>query len=265
MLKDLFFNIWFDDFGSGWMLFVIVLFLFLLSFLIFNIALIKAKNTKFSKKHLISLGLIILFIYQIIPVSIDFIANLVSPFNIKRAIQIEQVAIKTSIISWQKGGYYCKLAALYLIDKNYNKMYETYDSAYKYLKNYNNPCWGISYLSFYTKGDYDKAIEIAKNWKAGKTPYHFISNCFLMKGDTKNAELYINKAIEQKETYLNLALKAYILKITDNQTESLKYYKRAIDKCKNDKEKNMVTKTYANFVKNETDRLNILRKQQNLK
>ena len=38
-------------------------------------------------------------------------------------------------------------------------MYNTYDVAYKYLKSYKYPCWGISYLSFYLKGDYDTAIE----------------------------------------------------------------------------------------------------------
>lgn len=265
MLKELFFNIWFDELGSGWVLFTIVLFLLSLAFLVHNITLIESKNAKFSKKHLIGLGFIVLFMYQILPVSMDFIACSYRSLNIKRAIQLEQVAIKTSIIPWQKGGYYCKLATLYLIDENFNKMYEAYDSAYKYLKSYDNPCWRTSCLAFYTKGEYDIAIEVAKNWEAGKIPYYFISKCFLMKGDIENAELYINKVIQQKETYSNLALKAYILKITGCPTESFKYYKKAIEKCNNDEEKKLVDITYTNFVKKETDRLNALRKQQNLK
>ena len=200
-----------------------------------------------------------------LPVSIDFCANAISTFDIKKAIQIENVAIKLSIISWQKGGYYCKLATLYLLNKDYNEMYNTYDIAYKYLKSYKYPCWGLSYLSFYTKGDYDIAIEIAKNWKAGDTPYQFIANCYLMKNDIQNAELYINKAILQKETFVNCATKAYILKRTGKKLESIAFYKKAINLCKNEKEKNNAKNIYENFVEFENNRLALRRKQQGLK
>ncbi|MBO5737846.1 hypothetical protein J6R97_00740 [bacterium] len=265
MLKDLFFYIWYDEMGSGWLLLTIILFLFSMSFLIYKLARIKSTNSQFCKKHFICLGIIITICYQIIPVSIDFIANAISVSNINKAIKFEKVAIKTSMIPWQKGGYYCKLANLYLLNKDYNEMYNTYDTAYKYLKSYKCPCWGISYLSFYTKGDYDTAIEIAKNWRVGNAPFQFIANCYLMKNDIQNAELYINKAIQQREFYLNYAAKAYILKITGKKSESITYYKKAIDLCRNEKEKNRVKRTYENFVENENIRLALLRKQQGLK
>lgn len=267
MLKDLFFSIWYDEMGSGWLLLVTVLFLLCCAFLVFKIARLKAKNEKLLKKHFIYLSFIILIMYQIIPVSIDFIANLISPFDIKRSLQLEQFAIKTSVIPWQKGGYYCKLATLHMLDKDYKKMYENYDIAYKYLKSYNCPCWGISFLSFYTNKEYDKAIEIAKNFKDSKrtiAQYQFISNCYLMKGDIKNAELYIDKAIQQKESFSKIATKAYILKVTGKTKDSLAYYEKAKQLCKNEKEKHIVENTYKNFIEYEKNRLNILRKQQGL-
>lgn len=264
MLKDLFFSIWYDEMGSGWLLLVTVLFLLCCAFLVFKLARLKAKNEKLLKKHFICLSFIILIMYQIIPVSIDFIANLISPFDIKRSLQLEQFAIKTSVIPWQKGGYYCNLATLHMLDKDYKKMYENYDIAYKYLKSYKSPSLGISYLHFYTKGDYDSAIEIAENWKGGKTPYQFISNCYLMKGDIKNAELYIDKAIQQKESFSKIATKAYILKVTGKTKDSLAYYEKAKQLCKNEKEKHIVENTYKNFIEYENNRLNILRKQQGL-
>ncbi len=264
MLKDLFFNIWYNDMGSGWLLLVVVLFLLCIAFLTFNFARIKARNKKLYRKHFIYLCLIIAIMYQIIPVSIDFIANIISPFDIKKCIQIEKIAIKTSVITWQKGGYHCNLATLHMLDKNYNKMYENYDVAYKYLKSYKSPSWGISYLAFYTNGDYDRAIKIAENWKGEKTPYQFISNCYLMKNDIKNAKFYIDKDIQRKETYLNLATKAYILKLTGNTKESLIYYKKAKQLCKNKKEKNKVENTYKSFIEYENNRLNLLRKKQGL-
>jgi len=265
MLKDLFFNIWYDSTGSGWLLLVVVLFLFCLAFLVFNFAHIRAKNEKFHKKHLIYLCFIIIILYQVIPVSLDFVASTLSSFDIKRAIKIEQVAIKASLIPLQKGCYYCNLAILQLLDKDYNKMYETYNIAYKYLKSYKSPSWGISYLSFYTKGEYDKAIKISENWRGGSTPYQFISNCYLMKNDIKNAEIFIDKAIQTKESYSNIATKAYILKVIGNEKEAITYYKKAKQLCKDEKEKTIAEKIYKNFLEYENNKLNILRKQQGLK
>lgn len=266
MLKNLFFNIWYDDMGSGWLLLVVVLFLLCFAFIVFNFARIKAKNEKFSKKYFICLSFILLIMYQIVPVSIDFIANAIGDFDPKKAIDIEQIAIRTAVLPWQKGGYYCKLATLHMLNKDYKKMYETYKVAYNYLKSYKCPCWGISFLKFYFNRDFDTAIEIAKNFNGGNIiyPFSFISQAYLMKGDIKNAELYIDKAINQKETYSHYAIKAYILKTTGNKKEACKYYKQAKALCKNEKEKNIVEKIYNNFVEYENNRINELRLQQGL-
>ena len=83
MIKDLFFNIWYDDMGSGWLLLVVILFLLCLAIVVLNFARLKARNEKFCKKHFIYLFVIIVIMYQIIPVSVDFIANLISLFDIR--------------------------------------------------------------------------------------------------------------------------------------------------------------------------------------
>jgi len=267
MLKDLFFNIWYNEFGSGWLLLVIVLFLLCCAFSVFEFARLKAKNENFSKKHFICFSLIILIMYQIIPVSIDFIANMISSFDINKAIKIEKFAIKTSVIPWQKGGYYCNLATLHMLNKDYKNHYAMYDNAYHYLKSYKSPAWGIGFLSFYTNKEFDAAIEIAKNLKGRNVihPFGFISQAYLMKGDIKNAELYIDKAIQQKETYSNLAIKAYIRKTDSNKSEAFQYYKKAIALCKNEKEKNIVEKIYINFIEYENDRIKATPLYQGLK
>ena len=120
-------------------------------------------------------------------------------------------------------------------------------------------------MSFYTKGEYDKAIEIAENWKEGNTAYQFISDCYLMKNDIKNAEIFIDKAIQTKESYSNIATKANILKVVGNEKEAITYYKKAKQLCKNEKEKTIAEKIYKNFLEYENNKLNILRKQQGLK
>ena len=270
MLRDLFFNIWYDDMGSGWLLLVIVLFFLCIAFLVFTFARIKARNAKICKKHFICLGLALLALYQIIPVSIDFYANAMSPFDIEKAIKFEKVAIKTSIIPWQKGGYYCKLATLHLLNKEHKKMFESYDSAYKYLKSYKYPCWGISFLSYFTNRDYDAAIEIAKSWsdrsRIGTNPqFGIISQCYLMKGDIKNAELFIDKALQQIQTFKYNAIKAYILKEKGNTKEALEYYKKAKELCKNENQKDVVEKIYKNFVEYENNEIDKLQKKQGLK
>lgn len=267
MLKDLFFTIWYDEFGSGWVLLTTILFLLSLAVLLFIVGRIKAQNAKFDKKHLMLLLLVVFFFYQIIPVFVDLCATSTSKNDLQKAIQIEKKAIKMSLLSWQKGCYYCNLFHLYLANKDYKKMDEAQKKAYEYLKSYKAPSWGMSFLSFYTKGDYDEAIEITQSYMARKDVniYQFISNCYLMKNDIKNAELYIDKSIREKELYSNLAIKSYILKVTGNMANSNTYYQKAMRLCKNNKEKEFVRKAYSNFPMYESKRLEEIRRQQDIK
>ena len=275
MLKDLFFNIWHNDLGYGWSLFVLALFFLCLIFLIIYFVLIKIKKVKFNNKHIIFLILIAITMYQAVPVLIDFKATLVLMFNIakldkietsidettlNKLVETEKIAIKFSVIPWQKGGYYCKLANLYLYNHKYNKMFEAYETAYKYLKSYKCPCWGMGFLAFYNKRDYDAAIEIAKNRKK-YTPNVFISQCYIMKGDMENAELYIDKAIQgRKNLYPGLlAQKAYILKIKGNNEEAIKYYQQAKQLCKKEKDIKKVDSMYNDFIEYENKRLHSIR------
>ena len=201
--------------------------------------------------------------YQIIPVTLDFCGFFFT------SAKFEKLAIKTAMIPWQKGCYYCNLAKIYLLNRKYKKVYETQKLASNYLKSYNCPCWGTAFLNFHTYKDYNAAIEIALSPKRGiikSHPYSFISECYLMKGDIENAELYIDKAIQRNKTYSNMAIKAYILKSKGLIPESLEYYQNAITLCNPAKEteKNTVNEIYKDFVSFNNDKIDLLRKQQGL-
>ena len=103
MLKELFFHIWRDDVGSGWILFTIISFNFCLAFLTFVFCRAKAKNIKFSKKHSIYLIICALIMYQIIPLVLDFYASALYLYKYtQKAIKFEKLAIKTAIIPFNK-------------------------------------------------------------------------------------------------------------------------------------------------------------------
>lgn len=276
MLKDLFFYIYHDDLGYCWTFFAALLFILCLILLICYFIYLKKKGVKFNKKHLIFLIPILIGMYQIIPVSLDFYAdtNWVSSFvsngfnankaAMEKIIKIEQNTIKTAIIPWQKGAYYCKLAFLYFENNEGKKAYEAYDMAYKYLKSYKYPCWGIAFLAYYNKKDFDTAIELAKYHK--EVPMdNFISICYIMKGDIEKAELYVDKSIQEKETYSNMSTKAYILKTKGNIKESLEYYKKALKLCKREKDKISVQRKYENLVEYENERIDLFAKQRGIK
>lgn len=256
LARDLFFAIWLNDIGAGWLMFITLLFCLYLAFLFFAFARTMAKNNKFHKKHLIHLGVLLILAYQLIPISLSF-KSIESYSDIKKSIYFKQLAIKTAIIPWQKGAYYCELAMLYYQSKNYEKMREAQSIAYYYLKSYDYSCWGMNFIPFYREGDYDTAIKIAQNFlkKHGGEPYAYIARCYLMKNDIKNADLYINKSLGEKETYMNLALKAYILKTKGEFSESLTFYEKAKSVCKNGKESNVVDETYKNFQEYESKKI----------
>ena len=261
MLRDLFFNIWQDSTGYNWLMLVLLLFIICFFFLIFYFVRIKLKKIQFNKLHLIGLGLILIIMYQIIPTSLDFYANEVigtldymenhdiTSKGISESIKFEKMAIQTAMIPWQKGGYYCKLSILYNTKGDFKNMRAAQKQAYRYIKSYKYPCWGINNLLFYAQGEYDIAIEIAKHSRVMKTPpYAFISHCYIMKGDLKNAELYIDKSIQIRKGYENLATKAYILKEKGKTAESLAYYKEALQVCKTEKNKIKAEKIYRDFI-----------------
>ena len=206
MLKELFFHIWRDDVGSGWILFTIISFNFCLAFLTFVFCRAKAKNIKFSKKHSIYLIICALIMYQIIPLVLDFYASALYLYKYtQKAIKFEKLAIKTAIIPWQKGCYYLRLSDIYLLDHDYKNELNAQNKAYSYLKTYQAPCWGSKFLIYYTLGKYDIAIEMATDFEDNlkdiseevanltSNPYkiRIINKVFEMLGDI------INEAIEK--------------------------------------------------------------------
>lgn len=250
--RDLFFMIWADDFGCGWIIFITILALILVGTIVTIFARRKAINKKFISKSTISLMLLFLFaIYQFVPIYLFFngIAN-VNPNTMQKAI-------KTSIIPWQKGAFYCELGRIFRMKKEGKKSIEAYNKAYAYLKSYKYPCWGISFLDFYNIEKYDTAIEMAEFfYKGHKLPIsnQFLSQCYLMKGDLEKALEYSNKEIEYKPTASEFAKRGFIknkLKISGANED----YKKAFSLCKNKKEVIQINAMYSNFINYEKKRL----------
>ena len=259
MLKELFFHIWRDDVGSGWILFTIISFNFCLAFLTFVFCRAKAKNIKFSKKHSIYLIICALIMYQIIPLVLDFYASALYLYKYtQKAIKFEKLAIKTAIIPWQKGCYYLRLSDIYLLDHDYKNELNAQNKAYSYLKTYQAPCWGSKFLIYYTLGKYDIAIEMATDFekRTKKSFAGFISNCYLMKRDFKKSDFYRDKELQQyPNNPLVLAKKAYIQKLMGNTIEAQKFYNKSIKACKKKKERELVDKIYKDYIGYEKTRI----------
>lgn len=260
MLRDLFFKIWYDSQGTGWFLFVIFLTAITLSTLIFVIARTKLKKQKFTRGHIIFFIISALIIYQIIPVTIHISAMyLLLKHSDTEAINREMIAIKASMIPWQKGGYYCNLVESYMITRMPAEKKPYLDKAYKYVKSYKYPCWGLLVYEFDILGDYDAAIECAHNlWVANelRPSYELIAGFYIKKGDLKNALDYINKDIELNgEIWHNMALKAYILKRMGNAQEGRNLYIKALSLCEVNIQTEKVKNTYADYLGYEEKRI----------
>ncbi len=76
MLKDLFFFIWFDEMGFGWVIFAVALFLLFLALIICIVARTKAQTKKLTKASWACILFALFLMYQIVPVSFDMLATL---------------------------------------------------------------------------------------------------------------------------------------------------------------------------------------------
>ena len=241
MWRDLFFNIWSNDLGTGWIILVVGLFFLCLAIVIIVIARTKALGKKFGVKHYLFFVFTALIMYQIIPVCFD-LAVLSYSLTFSKAIKLEKAAIKTAMIPYQKGGYYINMARVYKFGNCPYQMMDSYQKAYDYIKSYEYIVWLSAGMDAYSHGYYDEAIKISNH-----SGYRVVSNIllsspdlvrlnvlprsYIMKGDFKNALIFVNKSIEKKETYTALALKAYILKQMGQKSDAKIFYEKAIKKC----------------------------------
>jgi len=273
MLKDLFFFIWHDDMGCGWLIFTVVLFLLSIAWVVYTVARTKALEKKLSKSSWIGILIALFLMYQIVPTCFDLLGmmseyyqtGLEDKVNLDRSVSYEKLAIKTSIIPWQKGGYYIKLAGTYMMNKDYTNQIASLDKAYEYIKEYKYPCWGTAFLVYFSIGEYDKAIELSKYWRISSTSeirpmYNVIARCYIMKGDLENAMLYTDKALERekqdsKQYATTFALKGYLEKRKGNKENAEKFYKQALELAKDANQKELVEATYKDFYSYEQERL----------
>lgn len=248
MLRDLFFSVWYAT-GEGWMILIITLFCLSVASLVYIIARTKALSKNFTKKHFVSFVVLFFLIYQIIPVVVDFYARAQSVNNKPKAICFEKLAIKTALIPWQKGGYYINLGYYYHMAGQFEKADKSFKKAYEYIKSYKYWCWATVDGIFYNYGDYDTAIEIAKNCLAYQNPFKgLIAQCYIMKGDFENALIYINIKLANQKTLTSLALKAYILKKLGKKEEAKIFYKEALTLSHSEREIKRVNDYYNDFV-----------------
>lgn len=267
MLRDLFFSIWGDEFGMGWHILIVGLFFLFLAIVIIVIARTKALGKKFGAKHYLFFVFALLVMYQIIPVCFDFVAQSYSVKsdsslqgeNLSKAVKFEKLAIKTAIIPYQKGGYYIKLAQFYNWGSCPSQMVNAYKKAHDYIKSYEYIVWLQAGMNTFFYGYYDEAIEISNHsgyrafpdslLKHPETVLFFVlDRSYIMKGDYENALIFVNKLLESRETYSNLALKAYILKQMGQKSEAKVFYEKALAKCNSSHSIKLVNEIYNDFV-----------------
>lgn len=249
MLKDLFFSVCCDEFGLSWQAFIIFLVSLTLAALIFTIARTKVLNKKFTNKHYIFFVLSLIIFYQVIPVWSHFLAFVTNIEDFQRAVKYEEFAIKSSIIPYQRGLYYNNLAIIYQ-NKKPKKSVEACDKAYEYIGYYDYSPFNRASFSYESIGEYDKAIESARQTKLlSKGTY--IATIYIYKGELQNALSEINnqidmvnkdiKSLEENEQNLEkiqklkqnlsqeLALKAYLIKKLGDKVEAEKVYEEALN------------------------------------
>ena len=157
----------------------------------------KALNKKFNFKHYLLFILTLLIMYQIIPVSFDLAAMKHSnDENFSKAIKLENLAIKSAIIPYQKGAYYIKMAYFYKSAACYTQMMKAYKNAYNYIKTYKYNWWKLAIANSYGTGYYDETIAmLVDNYPLNNA---LISKCYIMKRDFEKALFFINKDLEKK-------------------------------------------------------------------
>ena len=300
MLRDLFFYIWYDNAGLGWISFTTTLFLLCLAWIIYKVARTKALDKKLSKKTWIGIFLASFLMYQIVPVTFQLLAirTMFERENVQKSdiissefekeIKYRKLAIKTALIPWQKGAYYYDMGQSYrgYISKSKGFASVTskdviycYEKAYKYVKSYKYPALGGGLavaIEYYNNGDYDKAIEVSKI-AYSKSPlfeapfpkepeplYGLMAKSYLMKGDLENALLNINLEVSDKSSWRYLALKAYLEKKIGDKKLAYEYYKKGLKdiKCGDECVKEFEA-MYEDYYAYEQKRLNDMRDRRN--
>ncbi len=244
-MRDLFFAMY----GTGleWTIWCLL-------FLLIGIVLLIVSLVKLKKKAKIA-GIIIsaLLIWQIVPVGFYWKAWLCRselPFsvavntnpqnykfnnNYEKTIKHLKAAANTSLIPWQKGAYFCKIAATYGASKQGFKAIEYYNKAYKYIKSYKyKQCWLIAMLIYDVGGKTDVSAKIADELKLYSTESVYL----LIQERYSEALKIINKDI--KGSAYDYARRACINRALGNRDAELADFQKALSLVKDEKQKKYV-------------------------
>lgn len=160
--------------------------------------------------------------------------------NKNEFLKNEEIAAKLSVFPSQKGFIYLNIAREYNLN-DFQNAKKYYDKAYKALGSYKSQEWLIPMVTYYSWGDFDKAIEIAEVHRN----YGLIAQCYIMKKDYNKALEVINRSIEvnPKNTFCYM-LRANIHQNLGNETKALNNYNVAMKKATNPKEQERYTQMY---------------------
>lgn len=249
-MRDLFFAMY----GTGIEWTVYCLFFLLMGIILLTISLVKLKKEGKSWKRITTLIISILFIWQIIPMifywnayfaGYNYISNskLIAgynehkrfPFNFQSYEKYMKIAANTSLIPWQKGSIYCKIANGYEINKQGQKAIEWYNKAYKYIKSYKyKNVWLLASLLYNASGNTDIAVRIADEQKLYKVESDYLIGC----GKYDEALSILDKESIKNVNYYTR--RAYLNRVLGNKDAERADYQSALSLVRNDKERKSV-------------------------
>ncbi len=211
--------------------------------LIITVWIIIKKSKKFSIQIIFLIGLAICFAflaYQWIPY-----------IKIKSAVQTGNIgeyrkAVKYALIPYQKGVFYAMMGnAYFYFNKDGEKALQCIETANKYTNDYASDDFRVAALIYNIKGDYNKAVSIAKTHDNINT----LVISYILKNDYKQALIYANRCIEANGINpWNYCHRAIIYKNLAEYEAAEKDYRQAIKLCgANSNLKESVSKMYIQY------------------
>lgn len=155
-----------------------------------------------------------------------------------------KMAIKTSVLPFQKGLLYGYMGNEYVIFGDGKDAISCYENAYKYSKAYNKEWAPVALNVYIANGDYKKAIDIAASRGYTET----LAKIYILKNDYKMALAFANKAVEKHPNSSNCyLLRAIILKNLNSFALADRDYQQAKKLVKTKKSLAKIEKYYQNY------------------
>ena len=171
--------------------------------------------------------------------------------KIKNAVQTGNIgeyrkAVKYALIPYQKGVFYAMMGNTYFyFNKDGEMALQCIETANKYTNDYTSDDFRIAALIYNIKGDYNKAVSIAKTQDNINT----LVISYILKNDYEQALIYANRCIDANAINpWNYCHRAIIYKNLAKYEAAEKDYRQAIELCgDNHNLKLRVSEMYAQY------------------